>query len=341
MPKINSSFTATIRNPGKDNLLAYLTRRFTYHSQEEWQSLLTLGRLEWEGQRADGGEPLREGQSLRFAVVDYEEPEVPLDFKILEQSETLCLVHKPPGMPVHRTGKIFFQTLANLVREQLRDIAWAPLNRLDRETGGLVAFAKGSDALRCWAPASPKSHWLKLYAAITHGIIEPRSGRIELALGESGLGPIRSKVDILPGGKKALTLYKVLSTTSTESLVVLAPITGRKHQLRAHLAAIGSPIIGDKIYSQAGSAYLKQLDQELDEADYHCLGARHHLLHAFHLHLKKSEGDEIVGWDWDFNTEFGSYFNPQLIQDWCLGTGFKDLAEEANSLGDSHGPKSL
>ena len=116
MPKINSSFTARIRNPGSDRLIDYLARRFTYHTREGWEGLLALGRLELEGAAARGDETLREAQTLRFAVVDYDEPDVPLDFRILERGPDLCFVHKPAGMPVHRTGKIFFQTLAKIGR---------------------------------------------------------------------------------------------------------------------------------------------------------------------------------------------------------------------------------
>ena len=111
MPLINSAFTATVRNPGRRTLLEYLTQRFTYHDQKKWSALLQLGRLTLEEKPALGNELLREGQKLRFEVVDYNEPSVPLDFKIISESEGLKLVHKPAGMPVHRTGKIFFQTI--------------------------------------------------------------------------------------------------------------------------------------------------------------------------------------------------------------------------------------
>ena len=285
MPRINSSFTACIRNPGKDNLVEYLIRRFTYHSREEWLALIALGRLELEGKAAHGSESLREGQNLKFAVVDYDEPEVPLDFRILEQGKDLALIHKPAGMPMHRTGKIFFQTLANLVRERLEDTAWAPLNRLDRETSGIVAFARGPEACRDYAPANPDSIWVKFYAAVTRGHLPASSGTIKFPLGETGMGAIRSKMDVHAGGKPALTLYQVLAEKEKQSLVILTPITGRKHQLRAHLAELGAPIVGDKIYSQAGAAYLKQLGENLSESDYTLLGSHHHLLHAFYLRL--------------------------------------------------------
>lgn len=330
MPKINSTFTSRIRNPGRDTLAVYLARRFTYHSAAEWDALLAQGRLELEGSVARGGEPLRENMVLRFAVVDYDEPEVPLDFRVLERGSDLCFVHKPAGLPVHRTGRIFFQTLANLVRESLGDTEWAPLNRLDRETSGLTAFARGADAIRAYSPASPGSRWLKLYAAVTRGV-PPPDGRIEAPLGELDGSPIRSRMHVHAAGKPALTLFRTIAERDGMALVALAPITGRKHQLRAHMAHIGCPIVGDKMYSQDGKAYLKQLDRDLDEADYRELGSTRHLLHAFCLRISDGKSPAAEAWDWDVGPEFGRVFKALEARAWCATPAFQGLWAEAES----------
>ncbi|MEO7424623.1 MAG: RluA family pseudouridine synthase [Fibrobacteria bacterium] len=331
MPIINSSFTATIRNPGSERLLDYLARRFTYHSRGAWVDLLGKGRLELEGAVAQGGESLREGMALRFAVVDYDEPHVPLDYRILERDDRLAFVHKPAGMPVHRTGKIFFQTLANLVKEELGDTAWAPLNRLDRETSGLVAFASGADAFRDLAPSAPSSRWSKFYAAAVRGEIPVQQGRIEFPLGEIPGSPIRSRMYSLPQGKRALTLYRKIAYRDGLTLLALSPISGRKHQLRAHLAEIGFPILGDKIYSLEGKAYLKQLDQNLDEADYSELGAGRHLLHSFCLRIGIEGEAASEAWDWDFGSEFGRVFKALEVRAWCGSGAFADFLQEAEA----------
>lgn len=337
MPKINSSFTATIRNPGTDSLLQYLSRRFTYHSSEEWSGLLAKGRLELEGTVAGGAEPLREGMSLRFAVVDYEEPHVPLDYRILERGTDLGFVHKPAGMPVHRTGKIFFQTLANLVKEELGDPAWAPLNRLDRETSGLVAFARGADAFREYAPSAPGSVWIKFYAAVVRGAPPADRGILDQALGELPGSAIRCRMHALHGGKPALTLYRKVASQDGLSLLVLSPVTGRKHQLRAHLAGIGCPILGDKIYSGDGRAYLKQLDGELDEADLLELGASRHLLHSFCLRIGTGGNPASEAWDWDVGSEFAKRFPALRIRAWCATPAFGELFAEVEAAQSARG----
>lgn len=330
MPKINSTFTSRVRNPGGDTLEEYLARRFTYRTRAEWGELLALGRLELEGSVAGGGESLRENMVLRFTVVDYDEPDVPLDFRILERSGDLCFVHKPAGLPVHRTGRIFFQTLANLVRERLGDTDWAPLNRLDRETSGLSAFARGPDAIRAYSPASPASRWLKLYVAVTRGA-PPAGGRIDAPLGELEGSPIRSRMHVHAAGKPALTLYRTIAERDGLALVALAPITGRKHQLRAHLAHLGFPILGDKMYSLDGKAYLAQLDRELDGGDYLELGAARHLLHAFCLKVSDGKGPAAEAWDWDVGPEFGRVFKAVEARAWCATKAFRELWDEAES----------
>ncbi len=336
MPLINSSFTAKVRNPGADRLLEYLARRFTYHSREEWTQLLAQGRLQLEGAVAQGGEALREGMALRFAVVDYPEPDVPLDYRILERGDRIAFVHKPAGMPVHRTGKIFFQTLANLVKEELADATWAPLNRLDRETSGLVAFARGPDAFRELAPSAADSRWTKFYAAVVRGDFPEEGGRLEMPLRERGdteAGGIRCKMHALPDGKPAMTLYRKVSSRAGLSLLVLSPITGRKHQLRAHLAETGYPILGDKIYSLGGKAYLKQLEGDLGESDYAELGAGRHLLHSFCLRIGSKGEPASEAWDWDVGPEFARVFKALEVRAWCGSKAFSELWGEAEEAG--------
>lgn len=267
-------------------------------------------------------------------MVDYEEPEVPTDFSLLGRHGDLAFFHKPAGLPIHRTGKIFFQTLANLARESLADDAWAPLNRLDRETSGIVAFARGPQALRDLAPAGPSAAWTKVYAAVVRGELpETGVGRMDQPLGEIPGDAIRCRMhpNPGPGGKAALTLYRTLARKDGLSLVALSPVTGRKHQLRVHLAAAGCPVVGDKIYSGEGRAYLARLERELGTGDFAVLGARRHLLHAFHLRIDARDMEAREAWDWDAGEEFASVFPLDRARAWKDSADFREftaLAEE-------------
>ncbi len=333
MPLINSSFTVRIRNlTDKPTLHAYLARRFTYHPSEEWLRLIETGRIFLNERPGDAGFPVGNGDVLRYQVVDYEEPDLPVDFRILWRDERLMLVHKPAGLPVHRTGRIFFQTLVNLVREELDDTAWSPLHRLDRETGGVMAFARGKQAFAAHAPEREDMHWLKLYVAVLSRPLAERRGELRHALSEDKQGPIHCKMVASEAGKFCVTLYRTLLEKEGTQLVVLAPLTGRKHQLRAQLAAVGCPIIGDKLYGGGGKAFLKRVAGEmLDATDKSMLGADHQLLHAFHLRLEKGSSRVAEATDLDWSGEFAPYFEKASLQGFLESDAYSEFIQEIES----------
>ncbi len=336
MPIINSSFTSQLRGlPKSLSLIDFLSQRFFYHTREEWKALIHKGRLSLDDQLASAEDILKNGQSLRFQVVDYFEPDLPCDFKIVTQNQHLMLVHKPAGLPVHRTGKIFFQTLANLIREHLKDQEWSPLNRLDRDTSGLVAFAKGKAAASLYSPQNVETHWSKIYVAVIRGDLPKGLQSTSLPLKENVKAAIRSKMEVDEEGKVSHTLWQKIASENGYSLVVLSPLTGRKHQLRAHLAALGYPMVGDKMYAHDGIYYLKQLNAELSAEDFSVLGAHRHLLHSCFLNISLGKHSMCQAWDWDWPEEFTHYFEFSTWQNWmtsAAGDTFKAQVWEARNI---------
>ncbi len=290
--------------PGQNGarLAEYLSARFPYHTLPEWLGRIGDGHVRVEGRPATPETLLAVGARVEYALEDYEEPAVPLDFHDVVRAECVALLHKPAGLPVHKTGKVFVHTLANL--HGLRHgREWSPLHRLDVETSGLVAFARGREALRRLAPTRPGTHWRKLYVAGVRG--EPEAqGRLEFPLAENPADPIRSKMHPHPAGKPACTLYRRLSLSPSGALLLLRPLTGRKHQIRAHCAAGGFPVRGDKIYGCDGRFYLKRMSTPLTSADLEALGAPHHLLHALHLDIRDENGMGITGTDFEVPAAF-------------------------------------
>ncbi len=292
---------------GGVSFLEFLARRFPYHTAEEWKERVREGKVLLENRMADPDTRVERGMRIEYCVDGYEEPAVPLDFRELSCSDCLALVHKPAGLPVHKTGKVFVNVLANLYRAFKGDAGWTPLNRLDVETSGIVAFARGREALRRFSPGNAETRWSKTYLAVVEGVLT-EGGSVDSPLGELAGDPIRTRMHPHPGGKPARTLFRPLFARANKTLVLVQPVTGRKHQIRVHLASIGHPVVGDKVYGHGGRYYLKRLEGELHADDHAVLGAQHQVLHAVSLEIRDSHGEGISGTDFNLPEPFPHYF---------------------------------
>jgi tRNA pseudouridine32 synthase/23S rRNA pseudouridine746 synthase len=120
-------------------------------------------------------------------------------------------------------------------------------HRLDKDTTGCLVLGRHQKAASRMGKLFTMGYVVKSYLAVTVGAPEPRSGTIDLALSKQRV-PGGSRVFVDPAGKESVTEYRVLAEADGLAWVELHPRTGRMHQLRAHLAAIGTPILGDVIY---------------------------------------------------------------------------------------------
>jgi 23S rRNA pseudouridine1911/1915/1917 synthase len=170
---------------------------------------------------------------------------------ILHEDTSLVAIEKASGVPSHPTFARKLGTALQMTEELLRARAgrkvplW-PLHRLDTDTSGVLLFAKTKPAARAVNQNFARRRVRKRYVALIAGVPSPESGEIALGLRE---GHLRS--DVAPDGKEAVTRYRTLERLGDAALVELEPLTGRMHQLRVHLAAIGHPILGDRKYGGA------------------------------------------------------------------------------------------
>ena len=164
--------------------------------------------------------------------------------------DAACIVVvKPAGLPaVPGRGEHLQDCMAARVQAQFADAL--VVHRLDMATSGLMLFARGADAQRTLSRAFAQREVHKRYVAVVHGRIDPAEGEIDLPLRPDWPNRPRQQVDVAHG-KPSLTRYRVLAhdPLANTSRVVLEPITGRTHQLRVHLLAIGHPILGDALYA--------------------------------------------------------------------------------------------
>lgn len=166
---------------------------------------------------------------------------------VLHADDHCVVVDKPAGLPAV-PGR----------PQALHDCAWSRVkarypdarvvHRLDMATSGLLLFARGEAAQRALSRAFEERRVHKRYVAVVEGAIGTDAGEIDLPIGAHWPDRPRRHVD-RQAGQAALTRYRVLSVEGGRTRVELEPVTGRTHQLRVHLAAIGHPILGDTLYA--------------------------------------------------------------------------------------------
>lgn len=228
---------------------------------------------------------LRTGDELWLGIEDRWEDvnghilpvELPLD--ILYEDENLICVNKPFDMPTHPTHGHYDDTLANALafyyKEKGIPFVFRAVNRLDRDTSGVVLVAKNRAAADYLAAQVRTRTVVKTYVAVCHGRV-PESGRIEGYIRRMGDSIItRGLFACGDESEYSLTEYKTLSYGDEHSVVECAPVTGRTHQLRVHFSSVGHPIYGDGIYGRED-------------------GVRRQALHARSLTFALPFGGEVV-----------------------------------------------
>jgi len=221
--------------------------------------------------------------SLIKSQILFPEPE------ILYEDKDLLVINKPAGIVVHPTinnidnpsiASWFLQKysfVSNVGKDKLRP---GIVHRLDKETSGVLILAKNNLAFDYLKNLFKERKIKKKYIALVRGEIKKQQGTIDFPLIRSKKSPIKRKIVIKKNkGKSALTKYKVLKRYEGYTLLEIFPETGRTHQIRVHLASIGFPVLGDKIYGKS-----KKLNK---------LNLSRHFLHAQTISFVLPSGESI------------------------------------------------
>ena len=298
---------------------AFLSKYLTWRSRTSIQALIHDGYVLVDAATPDApkgkGAPVvetRPGRKLKHGskvvVVIPEELRVPMlekstdELVILYEDEGVLAVEKPANVPVHPSGRHMADTLIQRVHARYgkgydleRGGAPRLCHRLDRETSGIVLVGKHPEAHADVMKQFERRKVEKEYLTIVAGVPDREGGTIDMPLGPARAG---SKVDIKivvqVDGWPSRTDWRVVSRHRECALVSASPFTGRQHQIRVHLAAIGHPVIGDKIYGPDETLFEKALEGELDARDLATLGMDRHALHNHRLVFRSPATGETV-----------------------------------------------
>ncbi|MBO5415774.1 MAG: RluA family pseudouridine synthase [Clostridia bacterium] len=199
------------------------------------------------------------GDVLELKVEDFGDGSaiegVDLPLSVVYEDDYLVVPDKPPYMPTHPSHGHHDDTVANALAFRYRDsgapYVFRPINRLDRNTSGLLIIARNRIAAGRLSRSMLERKISKSYVAVLDGRLEDREGTIETYMRRTAESIIvREVCGAEEGADYALTRYKVLLASDRNTVVLAEPITGRTHQLRVHFASLGCPIVGDNIYGR-------------------------------------------------------------------------------------------
>jgi 23S rRNA pseudouridine1911/1915/1917 synthase len=273
-------------------VLQYYTQRYRHSSQAEWQARIESGLVQVQGQPTTPRAKLLAGQHLAYHRAPWVEPAVPLDIGVLYEDADLLVVEKPAGLPVLPGGGFVQHTLLGQLQQRYPHDTPAPIHRLGRGTSGLVLLGRSPLAKANLSQQLRQHQMTKLYRGLIGACDLPDPITITQAIGKlphPALGYVYGAVpDNYPGALSARSEGRVLRRDDDRTLLEITILTGRPHQIRIHLAAIGYPLVGDPLYLVGGVPHSwsdsSPADLPLESASQHPVpGDCGYHLHAYQL----------------------------------------------------------
>jgi 23S rRNA pseudouridine1911/1915/1917 synthase len=227
------------------------------------------------------------------------EPPCPLTLELLLGDPRLYVISKPAFLPVHASAKFYFNTLTRVLEKRFPGESELQIcHRLDRETSGCLVVARDREAAAYLKNAfATKTKVGKEYLAVVHGVPPwDEQHVIDLPLRVAGPDDPTKLTHVRmitgPGGQQAITKVRVEARSSSGeyALVRCVLVTGRQHQIRAHLAARGFPIVGDKLYAHGDDAFMRFCDRGLVPELAKLFVLPHHALHAARVTFPHPDG---------------------------------------------------
>jgi 23S rRNA pseudouridine1911/1915/1917 synthase len=243
----------------RQRLDQYLAALGRWGSRSQVQKLIAAGAVRVAGHTAKAGAIVRGGEAIEIEPVSPPvaagvEPE-PIALAVLYEDDRLLVINKPPGLVVHPAPGNWRGTLVSALlyhwrgpRPGLDPARPGIVHRLDKDTSGVLVIAKDPETLAALGTQFRQREIEKQYVAFVWGRLRTERGTVREPIGRNPMH--RTRMAVRRGGREALTAFEVIERFDGVTMVRLFPHTGRTHQLRVHLAAIGHPILGDAVYGR-------------------------------------------------------------------------------------------
>ena len=280
------------KNDADQRLDKFLSKRFKNMPKSLMYKYIRTRYIKVNNKKCEISTMLKEGDVLKLFIKDeffdddreneesYEFLKAPLKLDIIYEDENILIINKKPGLIVHPDKSYHFDSLIARVLHYLyekgeynpkddRSFAPATVNRLDRNTGGIVIAAKNAEALRIMNAKIKSREIKKLYLCMVQGKPKAESGTVSGYLEKNeSKNKVRIFSENAPGRKYMETKYRVIKSVRENSLLEVDLITGRTHQIRASMAKLGYPLLGDTKYG-----YKKKSSAEKEQFKYQALYA--------------------------------------------------------------------
>lgn len=286
---MNDKQAIEFNGQGGQRLDVAVTERLTQFSRAQVQAMIKDGSVTVNGATVKPGVRLREGDAIRIVLPELKKTEIlaeniPLD--VVYEDNDLVVIHKPAGLVVHLGTGIQGGTLVNALLARYPEVAFMQngegrqgiVHRLDKDTSGLLMIARNDPTQRALVKQFQERTVHKRYIALLEHTPKTLTGRIEAPIGRDRTQ--RKRMAVVREGKPAITEYRVTDTDFREdyALVDVDILTGRTHQIRVHMAFIGCPVVGDRVYGPR-----KQR-----------VNIKRHFLHAAHLQFTHPHTHQLM-----------------------------------------------
>jgi 23S rRNA pseudouridine955/2504/2580 synthase/23S rRNA pseudouridine1911/1915/1917 synthase len=287
----------------------FLAARFPYHDRTGWCERIEAGHVMVNELPCLPDSLLRAGDRLAYDAADAPEPPVDFTISIVSDDEDLLLINKSGNLPCHPGGRYFNHTLWAWLKNERGLDDFTFVNRIDRETSGLVVIAKNFAASENCRKQFSGRKIVKRYKALVEATDFPAELETAGWLVADTASAIRKKRKFIPGGSPdappsadaewAETKFRLIKQCNDIALIEAEPHTGRLHQIRATLLALGTPIVGDKLYGVDETLFIRFCKDTLTDADRVRLRIGRQALHASGLSFRHPKFGRPVTVDLD------------------------------------------